>query len=272
MLVCAVGDLLLDVIVRLEEPLRPDDDARAQTHLGAGGQAANVAVWAAFLGASSRLIAKRARDPWARLVGAELARRGVEVLGPVVAGRSGVVVSLVESDGKRTMASDRGVAADLAPDEVDGAWLSGVDILHLSGYLLLRPPGEAAAAKAAEAAKTQGARVSVDLSSARGIEASGPRRLLRQLAALSPDVVLAGERELEALGSFPPAGEIVVKRGPAGVRVLRGGQSEDHAPLPGPVVDPTGAGDAFAAGFLLGGVELGLQAAARCVAAMGAMP
>ncbi|MER3488039.1 MAG: ribokinase, partial [Chloroflexota bacterium] len=87
MLVCALGDLLLDLIVRLEEPLGRGDDARAKTRVGAGGQAANVAAWAAFLGARARLIAKRADDACGRLISAELAERGVEVVGPVVGGR-----------------------------------------------------------------------------------------------------------------------------------------------------------------------------------------
>ena len=170
------------------------------------------------------------------------------------------------------MATDRGVSGDLRPDEIDLAWLSGVDVLHLSGYALLGSPSDAAPAKAAEVARAQGARISVDLSSARGIEARGAKRARRQLAALKPDTVLAGERELEALGALPPAGEIVIKRGPRGVTLLEDGhRSEDHPALPGPVVDPTGAGDAFAAGFLVGGIELGLEAATRCLATMGAM-
>jgi sugar/nucleoside kinase (ribokinase family) len=59
-----------------------------------------------------------------------------------------------------------------------------------------------------------------------------------------------------------------VKRGPAGVAV----DGVEHAALDTDVVDTTGAGDAFAAGYLVGGVELGLTAAARCCAWMGAMP
>ena len=62
MLVCTVGDLLLDVIVRLQGPPSPDDDTPAVTRVTAGGQAANVAAWAAALGAEARLIAKRGDD------------------------------------------------------------------------------------------------------------------------------------------------------------------------------------------------------------------
>ncbi len=78
--------------------------------------------------------------------------------------------------------------------------------------------------------------------------------------------MFATEREREAFGELDAAW--VVKRGAAGVNV----DGVDHPALPTEVVDPTGAGDAFAAGFLVGGVELGLEAAARCCARLGAMP
>ena len=62
MLICALGDLLLDVVVRLDTPLNLGADATARTRTGAGGQAANVAAWATELGAKGRLVAKRASD------------------------------------------------------------------------------------------------------------------------------------------------------------------------------------------------------------------
>ena len=71
MLVCTVGDLLLDVVVRLEGAPASDDDTPATTHVTAGGQAANVAAWAAALGADSRLIAKRGDGGAAKLAEAE---------------------------------------------------------------------------------------------------------------------------------------------------------------------------------------------------------
>ena len=81
--IATLGDLTLDVVVRLEQPLAPGDDVRAQTRTGAGGQAANVAAWAAALGADARCIAKRGDDAAGELVASELAARGVELAGPV---------------------------------------------------------------------------------------------------------------------------------------------------------------------------------------------
>src|ERR671915_927913 len=95
MTICALGDLLLDVVARLDEPLNFGADAVASTRTGAGGQAANVAAWATELGVQGRLVAKRAGDAAGELVAQELAAHGVDVVGPVEEGRNGVVVSIV---------------------------------------------------------------------------------------------------------------------------------------------------------------------------------
>lgn len=254
-----LGDLLLDVIVRLDAPLVPGDDQVAETRTGAGGQAANVAAWASSLGAEARFVGKRGDDPAGELVTRELRGRGVEVVGPV-GGRNGVVVSLA-SEGDRTMASDRGAAPDLEPSDLDDAWFD-CDALHLSGYSLLREPIAFAAEHAGARARATGARVSVDLSAWTLID----DRFRARLRALAPDVVFANERERETLGELETTW--VVKLGPEGVVV----DGRALPALPCAVVDTTGAGDALAAGYLVGGAELGLEAAARCCAQLGAMP
>ena len=137
MLLASIGDLILDVIVQLDGPLVPGDDRTAETRVGAGGQAANVAAWAASLGAEARFIGKRGADAAGELATRELRGHGVEVVGPA-AGRNGVVVSIAAA-GDRSMASDRGVAPQLRLDELDPAWLD-CDTLHVSGYALFREP------------------------------------------------------------------------------------------------------------------------------------
>jgi ribokinase len=267
--ICTLGDLLLDVVVRLDEPLNFGADAVARTRTGPGGQAANVAAWAVELGAQGRLVAKRGDDAPGKLVALELRDRGVEVLGPEVAGRNGVVVSLVAPDGARTMASDRGVAPLLRADELEMAWFRGVDALHITGYALFRSPIDEAAAKAAGAVRGQGGRVSVDLSSWSMIRAFGGERLRRRLEMLEPDVIFGNEEELHELGGSFPTREWVLKRGGAGITLADG---RELGARPADVVDTTGAGDALAAGYLIGGPELGLEAASRCIAELGTMP
>jgi ribokinase len=267
-----LGDVMLDVIVRLEQPLVAGDDVRARTRTGAGGQAANVAAWAASLGAEARCIAKRGVDATGELVARDLAARGVELVGPAAEGPTGVVVSIVGADGDRSMASDRGVAPTLAPEELDGAWLA-CDVLHLSGYALLREPLSAAALLATRLARGRGARVSVDVASWTQIRAYGPVQFRDLLDTIAPDVLFATEAEWEMLGgAYLTAPTGVIKRGARGAVVVTEDARLDLAPVATDVVDTTGAGDALAAGWIVGGPDLALEAAARCVQRTGSMP
>jgi sugar/nucleoside kinase (ribokinase family) len=255
------GDLLLDVIVQLEQPLVPGDDQVAVTRTGAGGQAANVAAWARALGADARYVGRRGDDAAGEIVAQELRDHGVELAGPI-GGRTGVVVSLA-SAGDRTMASDRGVAVELTARELEPAWFD-CDVLHVSGYSLLRDPLAGAALRAGELARAAGAAVSLDVSTWTLVDDAFRARA----RALAPDTIFASERERDALGGQHLDVRWVVKRGAGGVTV----DGADHPALAVDVVDPTGAGDALAAGVLVDGPTLGLEAAARCCAKLGAMP
>ena len=322
MRIATLGDVLLDVVVLLSEPLAPGGDVRASNRAGAGGQAANVAAWAAELGAEARCIAKRGDDSAGELVSRELEARGVELVGPVAAGETGVVVSIVR-EGDRSLASDRGVAPSLAPEELELGWFA-CDVLHLSGYALLREPIAAAALRAARLARDQGARVSVDVAAWTEIRSYGPVQFRELLDELVPDVLFATEAEWELLGlglAASPAkpatpgrqtGRLrrpgaylatpvgVLKRGARGCTVFAEDARLDFAAVEAEVVDPTGAGDALAAGFLVGleappakpeapgedtgrpgrpvggsleeAARRGLDAAARCIAKVGSLP
>jgi sugar/nucleoside kinase (ribokinase family) len=249
---------------------------RASNRAGAGGQAANVAAWAAALGAEARCIAKRGDDPAGELVSRELEARGVELVGPVAEGETGVVVSIVR-EGDRSLASDRGIAPSLAPEELEVGWLA-CDVLHLSGYALLREPIAAAALQAARLARERGARVSVDVAAWTEIRSYGPVQFRELLDELAPDALFATEAEWELLGgAYLTAPVGVLKRGARGCTVFTEDATLDFAAVDAEVVDPTGAGDALAAGFLVGGsleeaARRGLEAAARCVAKVGSLP
>ncbi len=260
---CTLGDALLDVVAVTRPELAPGTDTPAATMVAPGGQAANVAAWTVALGGKARLVAKRARDLAGRLIAENLRRRGVQLAGPVTDGTTGVVVSLSDGGAERTMITDRGVCPLLSAAELRDEWFAGCDRLHLPLYSLVDAPIRAAALDAARRVP----RVSVDLSSVSVLREIGPAEVRRMLALLRPDVILGNEPETR-LAAAPAAATVVVKLGPDGVR-LNGRRWPARPARP---VDSTGAGDAFAAGFLLGGVDLGLAAAARAVSRLGAMP
>lgn len=269
MTICCLGDLVLDVIVRLEQPLATGADATSRIVLRPGGQAANVAAWVAALGGSSRFVGKRGADDAGTLAAARLVEFGVELAGPVAPDGNGVIVSLVDPSGERTMCSDRGVAPEFRPEEIDESWFDGSAHLHVSGYALLREPVRFAASAAIEHARARGARVSVDLASWSAVRDFGPERFRSLLGEIAPDVVFANEDEDGIVGGPIEGSYWIVKRGPAGASF--DGDETKALPVTS-VVDSTGAGDAFAAGWLVGGRKLAFEAAARCVQQAGSMP
>ncbi len=262
-----LGDAHLDVVVSLAGQPARDTDTPAQTRLTLGGQAANVAAWVVALGGRSRLIAARANDVAASLVAGELAKAGVELVGPVIDGHTGVIVALSDGGNERSMLTDRGVGPLLSAVDVRAGWLAGASWLHLPGYSLTREPVREAALKLAGQARERRIRVSVDLSSTAAINESGVAEFRALLLRLRPDVLFGNQAETDLVGELAGI-EMVTKRGADGV-VVAGRHYPAQRTEP---VDATGAGDAFAAGDLVGGVALGLAAAARAVATIGAMP
>jgi ribokinase len=265
--ICVLGDAHLDVVVAISGPVVPDTDTPAQTRVTVGGQGANVAAWVSALGGRSRLIAALADDTAAALIASDLTHRAVDLVGPVIAGRTGVVVSLTEGGSGRSMLTDRGVGPLLAGADFRPAWLDGCSWLHLPAYSLTSQPVQAAAVAAVAAARSRSARLSIDLSSTAAITGYGLPAFVALLRELRPELVFGNRAETELVGDVPGA-QVITKLGAEGVIVA----GQPYPALTTEPADATGAGDAFAAGYLVGGVHLGLAAAARAVATMGAMP
>jgi sugar/nucleoside kinase (ribokinase family) len=262
-MICVLGEANLDVIVRLTAGIERDTDTPVTTSVGAGGQAANVAAWLTTLGGRARLIAARGTDLAGRLVSSELTGKGVDLAGPLIGGRTGVVVSLSDGGRSRSMLTDPGVGPGLHAGALQETWFDGCTWLHLPAYSLVRRPIQGAALAAARRLP----RVSVDLSSTSALQDYGVEAFRSLLGRLRPEVVFGTEAEADLAGDVPGA-QMVVKLGPRGVSVA----GAVHGAPRARAVDATGAGDAFAAGYLLGGISLGLEAAARAVSKMGAMP
>jgi sugar/nucleoside kinase (ribokinase family) len=263
---------MLDVIVETAGPLVADDDTPADITFAAGGQAANVATWVTELGGAARVFGPRSDTGPGHLVEKALTGRGVEVWGTTT-GHTGAVMSLV-TDGTRSMASDAGDLSWL--DEVrSGPWLEGADWMFVSGYALLRTPDPRRVVETAAVARAHGTRIAVDLSSAAMVTAFGADIFSELCRSLRPAVVFATDAEWATSPGGFGAGEntvLVRKHGAAGASFVVDGVTDHRRPEAGPVVDVTGAGDALAAGYLVGGPDLAMRAAATCVARRGAQP
>ena len=275
-IVCVAGDVMLDVLVLTQGPMTVDDDTPATITLSAGGQAANVAAWVSALGGEARLYGPRSRDAVGQMIDEQLMTRGITLYAEPQDARCGTVVSLVTS-GTRSLASDPGDLEWIDDRLTDAPWFAGADWLHLSGYLLLRAPDPEVLIRASIAARRVGVRVAIDLASASMIETYGAEAFWALVEKLAPTVVFGNEGEWDVVGVSPTSltsrtVEAVVKRGARGSSFVCGGVQTPRDVVPGPVVDVTGAGDALAAGYFVGGPEMAMAAAARCVAQIGAQP
>ena len=247
-----LGDLVEDVIVRLAGPVNVASDTHAHIARRRGGSAANVAAIAGALGHGARFLGQVGTDAIGTALLAELADEGVDTSMARRGGSTGTIVALVDHLGERTMLTDRRSCLDL--DDPDESWLDGVSVLHVPFYSLATGPIAATATTVIGSAHDRGIAVSIDVSSTAIMAEVGIDEVLRRLAEAAPTVVFANADEAAAIGvTGPVAGAItVVKRGPlpATIHGRDGTVVEVEAiAVPG-VNDTTGAGDAFAAGFL----------------------
>ncbi|MGD9704547.1 MAG: carbohydrate kinase family protein [Acidimicrobiia bacterium] len=249
-----IGDLVEDVVVRLRGPINVASDTDATVIRRRGGSAANAAVAARRAGGASRFIGQVGEDPLGAMLIDELRSEGVEVA-VRRRGRSGTIVVLVDASGERTMLSDRATCVEL--DGADPAWLDDLTTLHVPVYSLTEAPLATTTIELVAQAHERSIAVSVDASSVSVIETYGVDRLAGLLASLRPDVLLCNGAEAACLGDAAlrtiDAAVTVVKRGPDPAVVLERGAApvEVRARSLVDVTDTTGAGDAFAAGFLL---------------------
>ena len=246
-MILSIGDLLLDITIVPDGPLRPDDDRPARIGLGGGGQAANFCAWLAALGEPVRLVSRVGDDELGRRLVSDLEAAGVEVCPVWAAEPTGSIAVLVAPDGQRSMATDRGASVGLRPDDLLPAWFSDVRLVHVPAYSLFVDPLGDATRVAIGLVRDAGGMLSIDLSSASGLKEYGATKMAYSLARLQPELLFGTAAEaatlgvpLENLAQVP-----VIKLGAAGCSIF-------GRLIPAPAVqqvDGTGAGDAFAAAF-----------------------
>jgi sugar/nucleoside kinase (ribokinase family) len=264
-MILSIGDLVLDITIVPQGRLRQDDDNPAVIRVGGGGQAANFCAWVAALGSPVRLVTRVGDDDRGRRLVTEVEALGVEVFTVWGADATGMIAVLVGPNGERTMATQRGASAGLRPNDLRKPWFRGVNLIHVPAYSLFTEPLAASARMAIELVRSGGGLLSIDLSSVAGLKEYGATRFADDLARLKPDVMFATAAEAETLGA--PLEDLakvpVIKLGPDGCKV-----AGRRIPAPNvKAVDPTGAGDAFAAAFCVSYLDgaTPIEAAERAV-------
>lgn len=289
--VLVVGDVMRDVIVVPEAAMRHGSDINAQVRFAPGGSAANQARWLAAEKLDVTLVARVGLGD-AEPLTLQFAAAGVDAVlveDPDLA--TGALVSLSEPDGDRSFFSDRGANKNLSIKDVPTGAIAEADLLLLSGYMLFAESGRRTALSLIENARQVGTRVALDAASAGyildvGVAAflSWTRGIHTLFANEEEAALLSGsnvaEQQIEMLhGQFL---QVVIKRGAHGAMARAAdGKIIKGAAQPANCVDSTGAGDAFAAGFLsahLTGLSLaealdaGNRVASRAIAHLGGGP
>lgn len=258
-MLATLGDLVDDVVVRLGGPINAAADTPSLITRRRGGSAANVASTAGLLGQPVRFIGQVGNDTVGTALIGDLTAAGVDTQFVGRQGTTGTIVVLVDGDGERSMLTDRRTCTELSDPIPE--WLDGVATLHVPLYSLVGGMIAFTAATLIGWAHERGVAISIDLSSTSLMSATGLETTRSLVADLRPDVIFANSDEAALFGlvHFPTTSLAVVKDGPrAAMLRLPSPTSETSAAttlsIP-PIdidraLDTTGAGDAFAAGFL----------------------
>jgi sugar/nucleoside kinase (ribokinase family) len=311
--VLGIGNAIVDVIARAEDDFLVKqgmqkggmaliDEARAQAIYAAmgpavessGGSAANTIVGVASFGARAAFVGKVKDDELGRAFAHDI--RAANVVFDTKAANGGPSTArcyiMVTPDGERTMNTYLGAAQDLKPEDIDEAQVASAALTYLEGYLWDPPRAKEAFVKAADIAHKNGRRVALTLSDAFCVDRYR-NEFLDLIRKGTVDLMFANERELHSLyetSDFDSAVKIlrddaklaVVTRSEKGCVVVSRDAVETVAAEPvAKVADVTGAGDLFAAGFLVGlargkdhrtAARLGALAAAEVIQHIGARP
>ena len=288
--ILCIGDIMLDVTVLLNRPIVEGLESRAKISTQGGGAAANVASWLSHNKTSAYLVTRVGADSAGQTLVAELDAYGVEHSNTIIPNmNTGVVVVIVGADGERTMFPDSGANSGLGLSDLPE--LAQFSAVYLSAYSLINPQSRSGVLEIVSKIKDAGLPIILDPATVGVLFEVGVATTNSWLDFI--DAIILNEEESHFLtGKKNPidaAGEllksvntVVIKRGSNGVLgQTRGGKLVQVEAKKTTVVNTTGAGDAFAAGFisiwakngeLLDALESGINLAAKCVALVGARP
>ncbi|MCJ8138790.1 adenosine kinase [Falsirhodobacter halotolerans] len=269
-------------------------DALGPTRQISGGSAANTIAGLAHMGARTTYVGKVRDDQLGAIFAHDLRAQGAVFDTPLAPAtteqETGRCLVCVTADGERSMNTYLGVSEFLGPDDIDPGAMADADWLYLEGYRFDGPDSKEAFAKAIAATKQGGGRVSVTLSDPFCVERH--RAAFRALVRDDVDLLFANRAEMISLyqtddldaaldQAAAEAAIVACTDGANGAHILTGGERWHVPAEPTTVVDATGAGDLFAAGFLWGLVNgrtpaecgrMGCLAAAEVISHIGARP
>ena len=288
--ILCIGDIMLDVTAVIGKPIVEGLETRASISTFGGGAAANVASWLVAANTPSYLITRVGDDAAGKAVLDQLDQLGVAHSDKVVPGKNtGVVIVIVGNDGERTMFPDSGANAGLGVADLPE--LSEFSAVYLSGYPLINPQSNPGVLEIVEVLRRAKLPIIFDPATV-GVLLEVGVEIVRQWLEFM-DVVVLNEEEAQFITGFANPIEaaadllkivptVVIKRGSNGALAQQRDGSLIQIPaLPTTVVNTTGAGDAFAAGFisiwaqdgqLADALAAGAKLAAECVALIGARP
>jgi sugar/nucleoside kinase (ribokinase family) len=280
--IIGIGNAIVDVVAQAEDTFLSRHDMRkgAMTLIDAeaaevlyaamppgqessGGSAANTCAVAAALGARVAYLGKVADDQLGKVFSHDMTATGVHFPSAPLYGGAPTARCLivVTPDAQRTMHTYLGACVSFDEADVNEALIADSAVLYLEGYLFDPPAAQRAFRRAAAAAHAAGRKVALSLSDAFCVDRH--RAAFRELVKQDVDILFANEAEVTSLyeeNTFEAAAEraradvalAALTRSEAGSVVLRGAEMVEIAAEPTQVVDTTGAGDAYAAGFLVG--------------------
>jgi len=260
-MIVSLGDVLVDIVSLIDGPISYGTDTFVRISITPGGSAANFSTWVSRLGAEAAFIGKVGDDVFGRYLREDLLAEGVAASLATGSEATGINQALVDHLGERTMlAADRGASATLDVADLDWRLLDKARLLHLTTYSFVTTPCCEAALAAIRRVGGHGGMISLDASAysvLRELGASRFRELTQGVHILFANIEegkeLTGEPEPDGiLHALAETCEVVaLKLGAEGAMATAHGEK---ATCPAPsvdAIDTTGAGDAFAAAFVV---------------------
>ncbi len=277
--VLGIGNALVDLLITLEDDnlltelnlpkgsmqlvdentkaLIAEKSKHLSNDMASGGSAANTIHGLAKLGVETAYIGSIGHDETGKFFHDDLLNSNIKPLLNYSDTNTGIASTLISKDGERTFGTYLGAAIELSPDNLNADHFEGYDILHVEGYLV---QNHALLETIFKTAKSKGLKISLDMASYNVVEDN--LAFLKKMVEQYVDIIFANEEEAKSFTNLEPEEALhamakhtettIVKIGKEGSMIKKNGRVSKADAYTAVVVDTTGAGDIYAAGFLYG--------------------